>query len=157
VSILGYLSSFALYPQSRSSELFQTDIHPAAQLGRGISLDHATGLVVGATAVIEDDVSILQDVTLGGTGKHSGDRLAEPAALMRDDAEQMLGFGPFRIEVKQAPTKRLGLRQPAFVAVALGKHESLGQRHECRCVPRSRDLAHARPDTMRPRILPRAA
>jgi serine O-acetyltransferase len=65
---------FALYMQSRSSEVFQTDIHPAAQLGRGIFLDHATGLVVGETAVIEDDVSILQGVTLGGTGKDSGDR-----------------------------------------------------------------------------------
>ena len=65
---------FALYLQSRSSVVFQTDIHPAARLGRGIFLDHATGLVVGATAVIEDDVSILQGVTLGGTGKESGDR-----------------------------------------------------------------------------------
>jgi serine O-acetyltransferase len=65
---------FALYLQSRSSEVFQTDINPAARIGRGIFLDHATGLVVGATAVVEDNVSILQDVTLGGTGKESGDR-----------------------------------------------------------------------------------
>jgi serine O-acetyltransferase len=65
---------FALYLQSRSSEVFQTDINPAARLGRGIFLDHATGLVVGATAVIEDNVSMLQDVTLGGTGKVRGDR-----------------------------------------------------------------------------------
>jgi serine O-acetyltransferase len=65
---------FALYLQSRSSEVFQTDIHPAARIGRGIFLDHATGLVVGATAVIEDGVSMLQDVTLGGTGKECGDR-----------------------------------------------------------------------------------
>jgi serine O-acetyltransferase len=65
---------FALYLQSRSSEVFQTDIHPAVAMGRSIFLDHATGLVVGGTAVIEDDVSILQDVTLGGTGKHGGDR-----------------------------------------------------------------------------------
>ena len=65
---------YALYLQSRSSEVFQTDIHPAAQIGRGIFLDHATGLVVGSTAVIEDDVSMLQDVTLGGTGKERGDR-----------------------------------------------------------------------------------
>jgi serine O-acetyltransferase len=64
----------AFYLQSRSSELFQTDIHPAARFGRGIFLDHATGFVVGATAVIEDNVSILQNVTLGGTGKESGDR-----------------------------------------------------------------------------------
>ncbi len=65
---------FALYLQSRSSEVFQTDINPAATIGKGIFLDHATGLVVGATAVVEDDVSILQDVTLGGTGKQGGDR-----------------------------------------------------------------------------------
>ena len=65
---------FALYLQSRSSEVFQTDIHPAATIGKGLFLDHATGLVVGSTAVIEDDVSILQDVTLGGTGKEGGDR-----------------------------------------------------------------------------------
>lgn len=65
---------FALYLQSRASAVFQTDIHPAVPLGRGIFLDHATGLVVGATAVIEDDVSILQGVTLGGTGKEHGDR-----------------------------------------------------------------------------------
>jgi serine O-acetyltransferase len=64
----------ALYLQSRSSEVFQTDIHPNAKVGRGIFLDHATGLVVGATAVIEDNVSMLQDVTLGGTGKERGDR-----------------------------------------------------------------------------------
>jgi serine O-acetyltransferase len=65
---------FALYLQSRSSEVFQTDIHPAVPMGRSIFLDHATGLVVGSTAVIEDDVSMLQDVTLGGTGKQGGDR-----------------------------------------------------------------------------------
>src|SRR5437016_1269198 len=65
---------FAYYLQSRSSAVFQTDIHPAAPIGRGIFLDHATGLVVGETAVIEDDVSILHDVTLGGTGKEDGDR-----------------------------------------------------------------------------------
>ena len=64
----------ALYLQSRSSGVFQTDIHPNASIGKGIFLDHATGLVVGVTAVIEDDVSLLQDVTLGGTGKETGDR-----------------------------------------------------------------------------------
>ena len=50
------------------------DIHPAARLGHGILLDHGTGIVVGETSVIEDDVSILQNVTLGGTGKQCGDR-----------------------------------------------------------------------------------
>jgi serine O-acetyltransferase len=65
---------FALYLQSRSSAVFQCDIHPAARIGRGIFLDHATGLVVGETAMIEDDVSMLHDVTLGGTGKQADDR-----------------------------------------------------------------------------------
>jgi serine O-acetyltransferase len=65
---------FAYYLQSRSSSVFQCDIHPAARIGRGIFLDHATGLVVGETAVIGDDVSILHGVTLGGSGKEVGDR-----------------------------------------------------------------------------------
>ncbi len=65
---------FALYLQSRSSSIFQTDINPAARIGRGIFLDHATGLVVGETARIGDNVSILHGVTLGGTGKEGSDR-----------------------------------------------------------------------------------
>jgi serine O-acetyltransferase len=65
---------FAYYLQSRSSTVFQCDVHPAAKFGRGIFLDHATGLVVGETATIGDNVSMLHDVTLGGTGKDHGDR-----------------------------------------------------------------------------------
>ena len=65
---------FALYLQSRASSVFAVDIHPQVPIGRGVFFDHATGIVIGATAVIEDDVSILQGVTLGGTGKESGDR-----------------------------------------------------------------------------------
>ena len=64
----------ALYLQNRSSELFGVDVHPAARIGKGIMFDHATGVVVGETAVIEDNVSLLQGVTLGGTGKDCGDR-----------------------------------------------------------------------------------
>jgi serine O-acetyltransferase len=60
--------------QSRSAEVFGIDIHPAARLGCGIMIDHGTGLVIGETAVVEDDVSLLQGVTLGGTGKECGDR-----------------------------------------------------------------------------------
>jgi serine O-acetyltransferase len=60
---------FGLYLQSRVSAAFQCDIHPAAKIGRGIFLDHATGVVVGETAEIGDDVSMLHGVTLGGTGK----------------------------------------------------------------------------------------
>ncbi len=64
----------ALYLQSRSSESFQTDIHPGAQIGKGVFLDHATGFVAGETVVIEDNVSILHGVTLGGTGTEKTDR-----------------------------------------------------------------------------------
>lgn len=64
----------ALYLQNQISVACQVDVHPAANIGCGIMFDHATGIVIGETAVIEDDVSILQDVTLGGTGKESGDR-----------------------------------------------------------------------------------
>ncbi|MPT23283.1 MAG: serine O-acetyltransferase [Starkeya sp.] len=67
-------TDFALYLQSRSSAVNQVDINPAAPFGRGIFFDHATGIVVGETAVIEDNVSVLQGVTLGGTGKEHGDR-----------------------------------------------------------------------------------
>lgn len=64
----------ALHLQSRASELFGVDIHPAAILGRRVLFDHGTGIVIGETSIIEDDVSLLQGVTLGGTGKHAGDR-----------------------------------------------------------------------------------
>lgn len=64
----------ALYFQNRSSEVFAVDIHPAAQIGSGILMDHATGVVIGETCVIEDNVSLLHEVTLGGTGKQTGDR-----------------------------------------------------------------------------------
>jgi len=66
--------SLALYLQSICSEVFGVDIHPAAQIGCGILLDHATSVVVGETSIIEDDVSILHEVTLGGTGKQQGNR-----------------------------------------------------------------------------------
>ncbi|CAA6666090.1 unnamed protein product [Spirodela intermedia] len=64
----------ALALQSRISDVFAVDIHPAARIGKGILLDHATGVVVGETAVIGNNVSILHHVTLGGTGKAIGDR-----------------------------------------------------------------------------------
>ena len=60
--------------QSRVSQLFGVDIHPAAKIGRGIMMDHASGIVIGETAVVEDDVSMLHGVTLGGSGKEKGDR-----------------------------------------------------------------------------------
>lgn len=64
----------ALFLQSRISEVFAVDIHPAARIGWGILIDHATSVVIGETAVVEDNVSMLHEVTLGGTGKTHGDR-----------------------------------------------------------------------------------
>ena len=66
--------TMALFIQNRMSDLFAVDIHPAAKLGRGIMIDHATGVVIGETAVVGDDVSMLHGVTLGGTGKQNEDR-----------------------------------------------------------------------------------
>lgn len=66
--------TLALFMQSRNSEVFGVDIHPACVMGKGIMFDHATGIVIGETTVIEDDVSIMQSVTLGGTGNETGDR-----------------------------------------------------------------------------------
>lgn len=66
--------ALALYLQGRISEVFAVDIHPAARIGKGIMFDHATSVVIGATAVVEDDFSMLHEVTLGGTGKEDGDR-----------------------------------------------------------------------------------
>lgn len=66
--------ALAIYLQNEISVSFAVDIHPAARIGCGIMLDHATGIVIGETAIVENDVSILQSVTLGGTGKSCGDR-----------------------------------------------------------------------------------
>ena len=66
--------TLAFHLQSRVSELFQVDIHPATRIGRGIFVDHGTGIVIGETAVVGDDVSMLHGVTLGGTGAEQGDR-----------------------------------------------------------------------------------
>ena len=67
-------TALALHFQSRICEVFAVDIHPAARIGSGVMIDHGTGVVIGETTVVEDDVSLLQGVTLGGTGKEHGDR-----------------------------------------------------------------------------------
>jgi serine O-acetyltransferase len=66
--------AMALFMQSQISEVFTVDIHPAARIGSGILVDHATGIVIGETCILDDNISIMQGVTLGGTGKESGDR-----------------------------------------------------------------------------------
>ena len=66
--------TLAYFLQNRASEVFGVDVHPAARFGRGIMIDHGTGVVIGETAVLGDDISILHGVTLGGSGKEGGDR-----------------------------------------------------------------------------------
>lgn len=66
--------SLSFFFQNQMSAIFGVDIHPASRIGCGIMLDHATGIVIGETAVVEDDVTMLHGVTLGGTGKVQGDR-----------------------------------------------------------------------------------
>ena len=66
--------TLAYHLQSKMSELYQLDIHPAARIGSGVFIDHGTGIVIGETATVGDDVSLLHGVTLGGTGAQRGDR-----------------------------------------------------------------------------------
>ena len=66
--------TLAVHLQNRISEAFGVDVHPAARIGSGVLIDHGTSVVIGETAVVEDNVSLLHEVTLGGTGKETGDR-----------------------------------------------------------------------------------
>ncbi len=83
--------TLAFYLQSRGSEVYQVDIHPNARIGSGVFLDHGTGIVIGETAVVGDDVSMLHGVTLGGTGAERGDRhpkIGRGVLLPRQGARQ---------------------------------------------------------------------
>ncbi len=124
--------------QSRCSEVFSVDIHPAAQIGQGIMLDHATGLVIGETAVVGDNVSMLHGVTLGGSGRSSGDRhpkvgsgvlIAAGAQLLGnihigDGAK--IGAGSLVLEdvaahttVAGVPARRVGIPQVSAPALSM--------------------------------------
>jgi serine O-acetyltransferase len=84
--------NLALYLQSLISEVFAVDIHPAARIGSGIMVDHATGIVIGETCVLEDNISIMQGVTLGGTGNESGDRHPKiKSGVLIGSSAQILG------------------------------------------------------------------
>ena len=89
----------AFYLQSRVSELFQVDIHPAVSVGQGAFFDHGTGIVIGETTVIGEDVSMLQNVTLGGTGRRA--RRSSP----QDRPGRAAGRG--RQGARQHPDRRL--------------------------------------------------
>ncbi|GKV15138.1 hypothetical protein SLEP1_g25940 [Rubroshorea leprosula] len=113
----------ALLIQSRVSEVFAVDIHPGAKIGRGILIDHATGVVIGETSVVGDNVTILHSVTLGGTGKDSGDRhpkIGDGAFL--GAGAKVLGnikigegakIGAGSVVLKEVPAKRTAVGNPA--------------------------------------------
>ncbi|KAI3466435.1 hypothetical protein Pfo_023098 [Paulownia fortunei] len=113
----------ALLIQNRVSEVFAVDIHPGAKIGRGILLDHATGVVIGETAVIGDNVSILHNVTLGGTGKVSGDRHpkigdgvligAGTCVLGNVRIEDGAKIGAGSVVLKQVPARTTAVGNPA--------------------------------------------
>ena len=116
----------ALLVQSRMAQVYGVDIHPAARIGRGIMIDHGTGVVVGETAVIEDDVSILHEVTLGGTGKETGDRHPKVrAGVLIGAGAKLLGnveigagakIGAGSVVLTDVPAHRTVVGVPAEVA-----------------------------------------
>ncbi|OIT29579.1 PREDICTED: serine acetyltransferase 1, chloroplastic-like [Nicotiana attenuata] len=113
----------ALLIQNRVSEVFAVDIHPGAKIGKGILLDHATGVVVGETAVIGNNVSILHNVTLGGTGKICGDRHpkigdgvligAGTCVLGNVKIEDGAKIGAGSVVLKQVPARTTAVGNPA--------------------------------------------
>lgn len=139
---------FALYLQSVASEAFAVDIHPAARIGCGILLDHATSFVVGETAIIEDDVSILHEVTLGGTGKETGDRhpIVRSGVLLGAGAK-ILGrveigtgakVGAGSVVLSDVPPHTTVAGVPAVIvgeAIEANPAEEMNQHLDCRSKP----------------------
>ena len=132
--------SLALYCQNRIAEVFAVDIHPAAVIGKGLFVDHGTGVVIGETAVVGDDVSMLHEVTLGGTGKETGDRhpKVEDGVLIGAGAKilgnirigqgSVVGAGSVVLEGVPAHSTAVGV--PArVVGKAIGKRPSLLMEH----------------------------
>jgi serine O-acetyltransferase len=124
--------TLAFYLQSRMSELFQVDIHPATQIGRGVFIDHGTGIVIGETAVIGDDVSMLQNVTLGGTGAEQGG----PGRTARRRGQgagqhhhRRLRQGGLRLSCSAERTGRLHRRRRTGAPGKLPRWRGTGQEH----------------------------
>lgn len=115
----------AMWLQNRMTEVFSIDIHPAAQIDEGLMIDHGTGVVIGETAIIGKDVSIMQGVTLGGTGKDTGDRhpIIRDSVLVSSGAK-VLGrieigngakIGAGSVVLEDIPAYRTAVGVPAIV------------------------------------------
>ncbi len=87
------MQSLAVAIQNRMAEAFHVDIHPAAVIGRGVLIDHATGVVIGETAVVGDNVSLLHRVTLGGSGTNRDKRHPTIGMYVRRCGGSGLGLG----------------------------------------------------------------
>lgn len=140
--------SLALFFQNRISAEFGVDIHPAARIGRGIMLDHATAVVIGETAVVGDNVSIMQSVTLGGTGKEDGDRHPKVGSgVLLSAGATVLGnirigdgaqVGAGSVVLKDVPPNTLVAGVPAVVIGRTGsKTPALEMNHQLECRERS--------------------
>ncbi|MBS4045293.1 MAG: serine O-acetyltransferase [Ferrovibrio sp.] len=135
--------TMAFLLQSRSSEVFAVDINPAAKFGRGILIDHGTGVVIGETAVIDDDVSMLQNVTLGGTGKETGDRHPKiRRGVLIGAGSKILG----NIEIGEGAKIGAGsvvlMPVPAHCTAAGVPAKIVG---DCECEQPSREMNHGLP------------
>jgi len=130
----------ALYLQSRSSEVFHTDIHPAAMFGIGIFLDHATGFVAGETVLIEDNVSILHGVTLGGSGPDRGQRHPKVrTGVLIGAGAQLLGaieIGAYSkiaagsLVTKSVPPRSTAVGVPARIVEGAGNENPAGSMNQ---------------------------
>jgi len=134
----------ALFLQNHISTAFSVDIHPAATLGKGIMLDHGTGIVIGETAVVEDNVSIMQSVTLGGTGKESGDRHPKiRQGVLVGAGSKILGnieigegvhVSAGSVVLKDVPPHKVIAGVPAkIIGDAVGKQPALDMNQDLRC------------------------
>jgi serine O-acetyltransferase len=138
----------ALFLQNHISTAFSVDIHPAARIGKGIMLDHGTGIVIGETAVVDDNVSIMQSVTLGGTGKESGDRHPKIGQGVLIGAGSkilgniMIGEGAHvssgSVVLKDVPSHKVVAGVPAtIVGDAIAKQPALDMRQDLQCKNKS--------------------
>ncbi|XP_010905665.1 serine acetyltransferase 1, chloroplastic [Elaeis guineensis] len=127
----------ALLLQSRTSEVFAVDIHPGARIGSGVWLDHATGVVIGETAVVGDDVSILHGVTLGGPGKERGDRHPKIGdGVLVGAGTQIMGnvevgegakIGAGSVVLRAVPPRTTAVGNPVRLVGGKGKPVRLGR------------------------------
>lgn len=147
-------AALAYHLQSQVSKELQVDIHPAAIIGAGVFIDHATGIVIGETATIGDDCSLLHHVTLGGSGKKHGDRHPKLGkGVLVGAGATLLGnvhigdgvqIGACSLVLEDIPDHATIVGVPAKVLYVQGVSvpaPARDMKHE-RCLPGCKDLSH---------------